>query len=88
MLPGRTNGILFDESMVFAQCQRCNRHGGGEEQAFRMVMVSKNGQAWYDLKVKARSTPTKLTDFDLGAMNNEWLAKIKKLKEEYVEREA
>ena len=53
-----------------------------------MIMVARNGQAWYDMKVQARSTPTKLTDFDLKAMNNEWLAKIKKLKEEYVEREA
>lgn len=84
MIPRRTNGILFDESMVFAQCTKCNRQGGGEEQAFRIIMVQRNGQDWYDMKVQARSTPTKLTDFDLKAMNAEYLAKIKKLKSDYI----
>ena len=87
MIPGRTNGILFDESMVFAQCYACNVDGGGEKQMFRHVMVERNGEAWYDIKVRSRSTPTKLTDFDLRAMNAEYLEKIRKLKEQFVENE-
>ena len=83
MIPRRTNGILFDESMVFAQCHTCNRDKGGEEQAFKRIMIERKGEAWYDLKVQARSTPTKLTDDVLRLMNGEWLAKIKRLKAQF-----
>lgn len=83
MIPGRTNGILFDETMVFAQCNPCNGEGGGERQAFKKIMVARNGEAWYALKEQARKTPVKLTDDVLRLMNSEWLAKIKRLKENY-----
>ena len=88
MIPGRTNGILFDETMVFAQCYECNVDGGGEKQMFKQVMVARHGEAWYDLKMQARKTPVKLTDDVLRLMNDEWLAKIKRLKaQEYGEYE-
>jgi len=83
MIPGRTNGILFDETMVFAQCYACNVDGGGEKQMFKQIMVQRHGEAWYDLKMQARKTPTKLTDDLLEVMNTEWLAKIKRLKAQF-----
>lgn len=81
MIPGRTNGILFDYEIVHAQCRACNREGGGEKQAYRMVMVAKYGQDWYDMKLAARKKPTKLTDFDLEQLNKVYLAKIRDLRE-------
>ena len=88
MIPRRTNGILFDESMVFAQCYSCNREHGGEEQAFKRIMIERKGESWYALKVQARSTPVKLTDDVLRLMNSEWLAKIKRLKTQFEERDS
>ena len=87
MIPGRTNGILFDESIVFAQCKDCNVTGGGERQMFKKIMVDRHGQAWYDLKVQARKTPTKLSDVVLVAMNERWLEEIKRLKAQFEERD-
>lgn len=88
MIPGRTNGILFDETIVFAQCQDCNWEGGGEKQMFKEVMVKRHGEDWYDLKVQARKTPVKLSDPVLEIMNGEWLTKIKRLKEQFDKKDS
>ena len=81
MIPGRTNGILYDETIVYSQCYDCNVTGGGERQKYKMIMVEKHSEAWYNLKEQARKTPTDLPDFILREMNKEILKKIKKLKE-------
>ena len=81
MIPGRTNGILYDETIVYSQCYDCNVTGGGERQKYRAIMVEKHGEAWYNLKEQARKTPTDLPDFIVREMNKEILKKIKKLKE-------
>jgi hypothetical protein len=81
MIPGRTNGILYDESIVYAQCRQCNGPGGGEKQKYKMIMIEKHGEAWYNLKEQARRTPTDLQDWVLREMNKEILKKIKKMRE-------
>lgn len=81
MIPGRTNGICFDESMVYAQCYSCNVTNKGEKQAYKAIMIAKHGEEWYALKEQAKKTPTDLPDWLLREMNKEILAKIKKLKE-------
>ncbi len=78
-IPGRTNGILFDESLVFAQCRACNR-SGGEPQAFKRILIERHGEAWWTLKVQAKHAPTDLSDVELDAINKECLRKIKWLK--------
>jgi len=80
LLPGRTGGILFDESMVFAQCRECNRQGNGEKQAFKMVMVERNGLEWYESKEKARKTNTKLGDFECALLADHYRKKYNSLK--------
>lgn len=87
MIPGRTNGILFDETITHAQCDDCNAQGkgNGEKQKYKAVMVAKHGEAWYDMKLQARRSPVKLDDFALRLMNSEWLARIKKLKSDYLD---
>ena len=79
MLGGRTGGILFDESMVFGQCRKCNCDGNGEYQAYKMVMVERNGLEWYELKEQARKTPTKLGDFECKLIADEYRKKYKAL---------
>lgn len=79
MIPGRTGGILFDESIVFAQCRRCNREGNGERQAFKRIMVERNGYEWYEMKEQARKTPAKLGDFECKLLADEFRNKYKAL---------
>lgn len=82
-IPGRTNGILFDETICRAQCRKCNRDRCGEVQMFRAKLVELHGESWYEMKLQARKTPTDLPDEVLRAMNKDYLAKIKKLRYEY-----
>lgn len=82
MIPGRTGGILFDESIVFAQCRECNRDGNGERQAFKRIMVERHGIVWYELKEKARKTATKLGDMECRLIAEEFKVKYKRLFEE------
>lgn len=79
MIPGRSGGILFDESIVFAQCRRCNREGNGEKQAFKRIMVERNGIEWYELKEQARKSPTKLGDFECKLIADTYREKYKAL---------
>lgn len=83
MIPGRTNGILFDETIVFGQCKTCNGPNGGEKQAYRLKMVERHGQDWYELKVSARKGAVQLTDFDYRQIADEYRKKYNKLKDSY-----
>ena len=80
MIPGRTGGILFDESMVFAQCRPCNREGNGEKQAFKIVMVERNGAEWYELKEQARKTNTKLSEYECKLISDQYRGKYNAIK--------
>lgn len=80
MIPGRTGGILFDESIVFAQCKSCNREGNGERQAFKRIMVERNGLEWYEMKEQARRSATKLGDFECKLISDEYRKKYNNLK--------
>lgn len=81
MLGRRTAGILFDESMVHAQCRDCNRTGNGEYQAYKIIMIERNGAEWYELKEQARKTNTKLGDFECKLISDQYREKYKSLKE-------
>src|SRR5690242_17136225 len=45
-VPGRGNAVLFDESIVAAQCAGCNNDGGGEQYKFFEFLKKKHG--WDD----------------------------------------
>lgn len=63
MIPRRTGGILFDESMVFAQCKDCNETGNGERQKYKQIMVERNGLEWYEAKERAQKGNNPLGKF-------------------------
>jgi hypothetical protein len=79
MLGGRTGGILFDETMVYGQCKSCNCDHGGEYQAFKMIMVERNGIEWYELKEQARHSNSKMGDFECKLIAEEYRKKYKEL---------
>lgn len=80
MIPGRSGGILFDETIVFAQCRKCNREGNGERQAFKIVMVGRNGIEWYELKEAARRGTTKLGEYECKLISDIYREKYNELK--------
>jgi NAD-dependent dihydropyrimidine dehydrogenase PreA subunit len=47
-IPGRHNAVLFSEDLCHAQCRACNRAGGGELQAYRMILTDVHGAAWWE----------------------------------------
>ena len=79
MLPGRNNSILFDETVVFGQCKRCNEYGDGEKEKFKAVMVERNGIEWYEQKVRQKSDPCKITNYKL--ISDYYREKYNELKE-------
>lgn len=75
MIPGRTGGILFDESIVFGQCRKCNREGNGEVQAFKKVMIARNGEEWYEMKEQSRHSNIKMGAFECKLIADEYRRK-------------
>ena len=75
----RRNGILFDESIVFGQCQKCNREGGGQYAMFKAILVERHGIEWYESKERAKREPVELTDDALVLISKHYLAKYKEL---------
>jgi hypothetical protein len=59
---GRTAGILFDDSICYAQCRKCNQGGDGEKMAFKAFLVKKHGIEWYEMKSNSRHIPALETD--------------------------
>jgi len=79
MIPGRSGGILFDETIVYAQCHKCNGPGKGEVQMYKHIMVQQHGPEWYDLKLQARKTPTPLGEFECRLISDEYRKKYNAL---------
>lgn len=79
MIPRRTGGIVFDETMTHAQCEHCNCEGNGEQQAYKAIMVEKNGLEWYESKERAQKGNTKLSSFSCKLISDEFRMKYKEL---------
>jgi hypothetical protein len=76
---GRTSGILFDDEIVRGQCMQCNT-GGGEYQMFRHILVREHGEEWYEVKVQAKRSQGKYTDFEYEQIAKEYRKKVKAIK--------
>ena len=75
---GRGNAILFDETIVHAQCVHCNYHKKGNYELYVPFLVEKHGQDWYDKKVAFSKMPCKL---DFKVISDHYRLKYKELKE-------
>jgi len=79
MIGGRKNGILFDETITHGQCIGCNREGGGQYEAYKRVMIERNGVAWYESKERQKREVVELTDEALVLISKLYLQKYKEL---------
>jgi len=49
-VPGRTNNIIFDDSIIHAQCYKCNIWGHGEGARYVLFMKKKYGYSDEDIE--------------------------------------
>ena len=75
---GRTNGILFDEEIVYAQCIRCNNYLRGNYENFIPYLIRLYGIDWYEDKKLKSKKPVKI---DYKEESRKWREKYKALKE-------
>ena len=79
MIGGRKNGILFDETITHGQCIACNREGGGQYEAYKRIMIERNGLDWYEGKERQKREVVELTDEALVLISKLYLQKYKEL---------
>ena len=79
MIGGRKNGILFDETITHGQCRTCNREGGGQYEAYKRIMIDRNGLDWYEGKERQKREVVELTDEALVLISKLYLQKYKEL---------
>jgi hypothetical protein len=71
-LPGRTNGILFDERGVHAQCVGCNIYGGGRQAEYHLYMVEKYGHEVIDELARNKVQSCKIHQWEYEALTKEY----------------
>ena len=79
-IPGRKNSVLLDETLVYGQCQMCNRFNGGEKQAFKIFLVKKHGSDWYEMKEQGSHEAVTITDAEFELLAKVYRLKVEKLR--------
>ena len=78
---GRHNAVLFDEDIVYGQCKDCNEVGGGEYQSFKIFLVNKHGEAWYEMKEQGSHKAVQISDDEYRLIGEHYRKEYKKLLE-------
>lgn len=79
MIGSRRAGILFDETIVFGQCIKCNREGGGQYEAYKRIMIERNGAEWYEEKERHKHEVVQMSDESYRLISKHYLAKYNEL---------
>ena len=80
-IPGRHNAVLYDESLVYGQCRKCNQNGDGQTEAFRNFLIAKHGEAWYDFKEQGSHKPVQIDDDGYRLIGDHYRELYNKMKE-------
>jgi hypothetical protein len=78
-LGSRSNSILFDEEMVFAQCPGCNLFLHGNYTAYTLKMIDRYGRDWVDAKIAQKHQTVKYKPQDYQEIEQKYKAKLKEL---------
>lgn len=83
-IAGRSNAILYDETIVHAQCSRCNNYGGGKPWDYEQFMIKQYGHSYEDLEeIKMRRHQIKkYTLEELKDLKKHFDTEFNRLKEE------
>jgi hypothetical protein len=63
-IPGRTNSVLLDCSIIRPQCYGCNCCRGGMHHVFATKLIREHGMEWWEDKLIAARQAVKLTRTD------------------------
>ena len=80
-ISGRHNAVLFDESIVYAQCRKCNQGGDGEKIAFRNFLVNLHGEEWMEMKEQGAKQAVQIDDAGYRLIGEHYRKEYKKLEE-------
>ena len=84
-IAGRSKNILFDEDLVYGQCQACNCIHGGRLSEYAIIMIDKFGKEWFEDKcfISRKPADTKWTIDDLDEIKKTYKQKYKELADEF-----
>ena len=78
-IPGRTNSVLFDDSICRPQCYRCNIRLRGRHDVFAAKLIRENGLEWFEAKLANSRQVVKYTRSDLEDIIQTYQQKLKTL---------
>ena len=73
-IAGRSKNILFDEDLVYGQCQACNCIHGGRLSEYAIIMIDKFGKEWFEQKCFTARKP---------ALNKWTIESLDKIRDQY-----
>lgn len=74
-IDGRGNAVLFDESLVYGQCNKCNTYLHGNHGKYMLKMIDTYGREWVDEKLKLRHQVKKMTVQDIRDISDKFREK-------------
>lgn len=74
---GRTNSVLFDDSICRPQCVSCNVFRRGNYPIFAAKLIRENGLDWFEAKLANSRQVVKYTRTDLEDIINNYEEKIR-----------
>ncbi len=74
---GRDNSILFEETNVAPQCARCNDHGYGQRDRYRLYVAFMHGEAEVERLEKLKPTSRSFSKEELVDLRIEYAARLK-----------
>jgi hypothetical protein len=78
-IPGRTNAVLLDVSILRPQCYACNCARRGMHHIFSTKLIQENGMAWWEEKLFNARQSVKFTREDLEQIIEKYKTKLKEL---------
>jgi len=78
-IPGRHNLVLFDTSIIRAQCKHCNGAKSGMQYEFGKRLNEENGEGWFEKKLAESHGTKKFYESDYLEMIEEMKEKLDEL---------
>jgi hypothetical protein len=79
-IPGRGNSILLDDTLVAAQCRRCNVFQNGQHGIFALRMIDKWGRKYYEEALMRAKQPKPMKQWEWQEQYEFWTKKYEGLK--------
>jgi hypothetical protein len=76
---GRTNSVLFDDTIIRPQCVSCNVFRRGNYPIFAAKLIRENGLGWFEKKLAGAREVVKLTRSDLEDIIENYKKKLEVL---------